>query len=204
MRALVRAIATFDRGLALVETALVVAGLGAMVVLAFAQVVLRNAGLGGVQEFPTITQHLVLWVGMLGASLATADRKHISIEVVSNFFGPRTRRVVEALVDATTVLVCALLAFVAWKYIDFIEREEAKAIFTLGGVRFLRWWSLLVVPAGFGLMGLRFLRLAIERAVVGAPPSHAEEAAHEIEEFERRHSSDEKVLGPDPGGGPPP
>src|SRR5688572_1805548 len=121
MTYLIRALRFFDRLLTWIETAGVTVGLVVMVVLYFIQVVGRNTRLGAVAEFQTIAQHLVLWVGMLGASLAVADRKHISIELISNLVTAQGRRVVEGIVDLATVVMCLLLAWVSWGYIDFLE-----------------------------------------------------------------------------------
>ena len=182
-----------------VETALVSTALLLMVVLKFAEVVWRNTGHGGIDVFVTITQHLVIWVGMLGASLAAADRKHISIEVVTPLVTPQGRRVVEGIVDVATIFVCALLAYVAWAWIGFIERDPASAtrvVFAIGGFRVRRWWSLTIIPVGFGLIAFRFLRLAVERIFVDEPVDVVADAKAEIEDYERRHSSGERPPAP--------
>lgn len=195
MARLIEILQAFDRALMRVEVALVSAALLLMVVLKFADVVMRNTGHGGVPEFATIAQHLVVWAGMLGASLATADRRHISIEVFTPLVTPQGRRVVEGIVDVATIFVCALLTYVAWSWIVFSERPEKTVIFTipLAGVPFRRWWSLTIIPVGFGLIGFRFLRLALERIFVDEPVDREAEVRHEVEEFDRRLASDERA-----------
>jgi TRAP-type C4-dicarboxylate transport system permease small subunit len=194
VRLIVRLVRAVDRILAALETAGVTVGLLLMVALAFAQVVLRNTGRGGVPWFPTVTQHLVLWVGMLGASLAVAERKHISVEVVSKLVTPEGRRVVEGIVDAATIVMCALLAWISWGYIAFQEMGP-DALFELGGVRVLRWWSLTAMPIGFALMSFRFFRLALERIFVDEPVDPERDLRREVEAYERKHPSGERALG---------
>lgn len=183
-----------DRALMRAEVALVTAALLLMVVLKFADVVMRNTGHGGIPAFATAAQHLVIWAGMLGASLATADRKHIAIEVLSPLVSGRARRAVEASVNGATALLCGFLAYVAWRWLEFLEIPDTSTLFAIPWIEvpFRRWWSLTIIPIGFALIGFRFLRLALERALGVEAGGREEEMRREIEEYERRHSSDER------------
>jgi len=158
-----------DRALVRAESAGVVLALTLMVALKFTDVVLRNAGQGGVPAFATVAQHLVLWVGMLGAALATSSRKHISIEVVGPYLPPAAKRAVDVLLDLVTAVVCAFLAYVAWRWLATFEIPEPRTLFTipLVGAPFRHWWSLAVIPAGFALIGVRFALRALESAAGG-------------------------------------
>ena len=53
-----------------------------MVVLAFLQVLLRNIFDQSFLWGDPLLRHLVLWVGFIGASLATREEKHINIDVL--------------------------------------------------------------------------------------------------------------------------
>jgi TRAP-type C4-dicarboxylate transport system permease small subunit len=192
VRALIRLIRLIDRGLMIIETAGVIVSLGAMVLFAFLQVVLQHTRFGAPLDMQVVTRHLVIWVGMLGAALATADGKHISVEAVSKLVTPQGRRVIEGLVDAATVVVSLALARIAWAYIVMIERPEGTVLFHLGHFRFMRWWSLTILPVGFGLIAFRYFRLLLERIFVDEPVDSEAALAREISEYERRHSSGER------------
>jgi TRAP-type C4-dicarboxylate transport system permease small subunit len=177
-----------------VETAVVVLALSLMVTLKFVDVVLRNIGRGGVPEFATIAQHLVIWVGMLGASLATAERKHIAIEVFAPVLTPSGRRVVDGVIDVAAMLASAFFAYVAWRWIEFSERPDPATVFHIPflDMPFRRWWSLTIVPVGFGLVALRFGRLALERVFVDEPVDVEAERRREFADADRRYSSAER------------
>ncbi len=194
MNRLIHLLRLVDRALIGVEVAGVTAALSLMVVLKFADVVMRNTGHGGIPEFASIAQHLVIWVGMLGASLAAADRKHIAIELFAPLVTPQGRRVVEGIVDVATIFFCALVCYIAWQWIEFDERANPKTLFEVAAIdlKFKRWWSLSIVPIGFGLIGLRFTKLAIERIFVDEPVDREAEAAREAADYDRRFSSDER------------
>ena len=72
-----------ERKLFVFEEWALVAGLVIMIVAGTMQVVLRNFFNTGVEWADILVRSLVLWVGFLGASLATRKAKHINIEIVS-------------------------------------------------------------------------------------------------------------------------
>jgi TRAP-type C4-dicarboxylate transport system permease small subunit len=63
------------------ETALIVFIVIFMVFLAFLQVVLRNVFSQGLLWGDILLRQLVLWIGFIGASLATREEKHINIDL---------------------------------------------------------------------------------------------------------------------------
>ncbi len=219
MKRLVKVLRLADDLLAVVETALVVLGLLLMVGLAFAQIALKQLGKGGVVWFPVVTRHLVLWVAMLGASLAARDRRHISVEIVSKLVTAQGRRVVEGIVDFGTIVVCVFLALVAWEWLEFQEMPEdfAEPMFVIERgpdeppLRIMRWWSLLVVPAAFLLIAFRYARLWAERIFIDEPVDPLAEERRELEEYDRKHESGERpgagdgdaAAGPGPQGASP-
>jgi TRAP-type C4-dicarboxylate transport system permease small subunit len=188
----IRALRALDRVLRTLEVAVVTMALLVMVGLSFAQVVLRNAHIAALPPkpwIPLVAQHLVLWVGMVGASLAAADRRHISIEVLSKAVSAQGRRVVEGLVDLATIFVCALLAYVAWRFVFDVEKP-GEPIVAFGEVTIRTWHSFTILPVGFALIAFRYFRLLVERIFVDAPVADE----HEVEqaEFDATHDSGER------------
>src|SRR3954451_11678434 len=86
-----------SRGFEKVEGGVLVVVLLTMVTLAFAQVLLRqirqhNPAFQPVAWFGPFTQHLVVWVGIIGAAIATREGRHFGVEALTKSFGPRGRR----------------------------------------------------------------------------------------------------------------
>lgn len=77
--------------------------------------------LGGVRGVGT---RLTLWLTMLGASLATATGRHVSIDVVTRAFGPQVRR---AVLMGSGLLSAVLCVAVAWGFFDFIAVDAFGA-----------------------------------------------------------------------------
>lgn len=170
MKGVLAGLALVDGALRRIEVALVCASLGLMVGLKFADVLLRKTGHGGIPAFAVAVQHLVLWVGMLGATLATAERKHLSLEVLTSVIPSRWRRPSQIAVAAASVFVCALLAYVAWRWIGVRVRPRQVVLFTLPilDLPLRRWWSLAVIPVAFAVMAFRFLLQMLDRTFGGA------------------------------------
>ena len=162
-----------DRAIQRVEVALCLLALAVMILLAFAQVFLRQ--LGGVELgplevpqavawFDVVARQLVIWVGVLGASLATAEGRHISIEAVPKLLGDAGKRRLDALVSAAALSVTGILFALSLIYLLKVQLPKSDVhLFIVDALdlRVPRWPFLVVVPAGLGLMCWRFgLRIA--------------------------------------------
>ncbi|MGE0708180.1 MAG: TRAP transporter small permease [Planctomycetota bacterium] len=196
-----------DRWIQRVEVALCVLALAIMILLAFGQVALRQfsgASLGPfsvpqpVAWFDIVARHMVIWVGVLGASLATAEGRHISIEALPKLLGDRGRRRLDVLVSGASLFVTAILLVLAVMYLGFqFERRHDQSLFALGAVSVPRWPFLVVVPAGLLLMCWRF-GLRVLEALLLDDEAHAalrtEETAEAEQEVEQRRAEQSERL----------
>jgi TRAP-type C4-dicarboxylate transport system permease small subunit len=67
------------------EQILLVILLSSMILIAFLQIVLRNFFATGLSWGDPLVRNLVLWIGFIGATLATREGKHINIDLVSRW-----------------------------------------------------------------------------------------------------------------------
>lgn len=135
-----------------VEDGLLAALLGSLLLLSVAQIVLRVAFDAGLPWAEPVSRAGVLFLALLGALGATRSGKHIAIDALPRFLPPRPRRVVWAISQVAAAAVCLALAWLGWGMVG-MERE-APVPFVAG---IPSWVPMLVIPLGFGLMGLRFL-----------------------------------------------
>jgi TRAP-type C4-dicarboxylate transport system permease small subunit len=141
----------WDETLDRVEKFFVTLMLSVMILLAFLQILLRNAFSGGISWGDPLVRYLVLWVGFIGASLATKDGKHITIEVFSRWFSGHGRRYLKATSHLVSAFICGLLTFAGW---TFVQNEAQMA-----GTTFLNipaWIPQIIIPVTFAIMALRF------------------------------------------------
>jgi len=86
---------------------------------------LQNASIlvffGGASE---LAKRFTLWLALLGASLATAQGKHINVDVVMRFLSPRARVPVAVLGWLAAAIVSL---FASWGFFDYVAVEEMRA-----------------------------------------------------------------------------
>jgi TRAP-type C4-dicarboxylate transport system permease small subunit len=143
--------ARLDEMIGRIEQTIVVVALFVMIVLAFSQIVLRNAFATGLSWGDPLVRYLVLWVGFIGASIATLEGRHINIDVISRWIPGRAQNLTHFVVHLFSTFVCGILAYAAFRFVVF----EAQ----MGDSAFLEiptWILQLVLPLAMCLMTLRF------------------------------------------------
>jgi TRAP-type C4-dicarboxylate transport system permease small subunit len=134
-----------------VEQILLVILLSSMILTAFLQIVLRNVFATGLSWGDLLVRNLVLWIGFIGATLATREGKHINIDVVSRWLPSLGKNAVTFITHLFSFMICCLLTYAALKFI----KNEAE----MGNVTFLNipaWIPEMILPITFGLMTFRF------------------------------------------------
>ena len=141
----------FDMFLSRVEGFTITMLLSIMILMAFSQAVLRNLFHSGIPWADIFLRNLVLWVCFIGASLATREKKHISIDVLSRFLSPQVKKMAFFLVNLVSAAVCGFLASAAWQ---FMVDERSGGGILFGNVP--TWHFLTIVPVSLCIMGVRF------------------------------------------------
>ncbi len=143
--------------LAKIETVFLIIILLSMILLAFLQVILRNFFSTSIFWGDTFLRHLVLWVGFIGASLATREGRHINIDVLSRLLSPNAKRINAIIINLFSATVCFFLLRAAITFIKF-EKEAGSTLFK--GIPV--WIFQIIIAIGFGLITIRFLVHAYE------------------------------------------
>ncbi len=133
------------------ERALVAFLLLAMVLLPAASTVSRRLTGRELPGASVLAQHITLWVGFLGALLATISGQHLALSTLDLVPAGWPRRVARFFGQAVSAATCALLA---WASAQLVRAEWGGFGVVAFGIRVA--WSQLVMPAGFSVMALRF------------------------------------------------
>jgi C4-dicarboxylate transporter DctQ subunit len=134
-----------------VEQTLLITLLSSMILTAFLQIILRNALATGLAWGDSLVRNMVLWTGFIGATLATREGKHISLDVLSRWVPFLGKPLIDFMTRLFSFFICGLLTIAALKFI----RNEIQ----MGTVSFLgipSWIPEAILPLTFGLMTLRF------------------------------------------------
>jgi len=139
-----------------IEGAVLILLLLVMLVMAFGQVVLRNFFSGGIVWGDILLRHLVLWIGFLGAALATSGERHLNIDALTRYLPDRIKGAVAAIANVFAACVCFLLFRGS---LTFIEFEIANKNTVFGDIP--SWYAQIIIPVGFGLLTFHFIVRAI-------------------------------------------
>ncbi|MBI1805291.1 MAG: TRAP transporter small permease [Ignavibacteriae bacterium] len=162
-------LSAISRVLSWVESALVVSLLTVMICFAFAQVILRNLFDTSFLWADPFLRHLVLWVGFLGASLATRHEKHINLDIVTRFTSVKVTHLIRSLTNLFAAIVTGALAKAGWIFL--MNEGSGEVLFTIGQMNFPTRWFQVIIPVGFGLMAFRFFIRMIEHIIEANNPT---------------------------------
>ena len=124
--------------------------LAAMVVLPLAEIVLRRLAGTGIPGSIPFVQHLVLWVGFLGAALAAREGTMLAL-AKGTFLPPgRTRDWAGTLASTVAAAVSTMLCVGAYQLV-LSEREAGTVI----AASITTWMAQTVLPFAFALIALR-------------------------------------------------
>lgn len=140
----------FDKLLYKIEAILLVIITLLIVTFGFLPIVLRGAFDSSIIWAPELNRLLVLWIAMIGASLAIQENKHISLEVLTQFLPKKYEPYTKALVYAFVIYICARFTYISFYYFEFekfninmgdmlfgpIAKTHFKIIYPLGFAAF--------------------------------------------------------------------
>ena len=146
-----------QRAVLLFEDALLVVLLTAMIAVAGAQILLRNAFDSAILWADPLLRVAVLWVGMIGAMVATRYDKQITIDAVSRFLPQHWKNRLRVVTDLFTAAVSAV---VAWSAFRLMMADRADGGIAIASVPV--WVCESILPVAFAVIALRYLLFAVE------------------------------------------
>jgi tripartite ATP-independent transporter DctM subunit len=122
-----------------------------MIALPAASAAWRRFGGRDLPGATILAQHITLWIGFLGAMLATATGRHLGLSTQELLPKGWPRQAARLYVQAISAATVALLA---WASIFLVRSQwDSKGMVAFG---IKEPWSQLVMPIGFAAMALRF------------------------------------------------
>ncbi len=146
--------------------------LGTLVVLGGLQIVLRNIFHSGILWADPLMRHIVLWLGCLGAALATTSARHINIDVFSRLLPKNLNPWRRSLVYGATALATFMLGVSAWRLV-VDEKMYGDIAFASVPV----WTLQLVLPIAFFMISYR----SVVNLFIGLEAETLEEGLEAVE-----------------------
>lgn len=138
-----------SRALRWVENLLLVALLGGLVLLASAQIVLRNFFSTGLTWADGLVRLMVLWLALVGAVAAAREGRHITMAALTRWLPPRWQRAARATAEVFALAVSGLLAWYSFAFVRDSYRYEDVLLDGLPA-----WAAQLPIPIAFGVIAL--------------------------------------------------
>lgn len=154
------------------ENALLVLLLGAMILLATAQIVLRIGFDQGLIWADELLKILVLWVALVGSVATSRGRRHLRIDLLSHYVPERYARVPVLAVDLFAAVVCGLIAWHSARYVLLTVEFGDTVLLDVPA-----WMAQGVLPVAFALMTYRFALYGLKELLAvfggnsGEPPA---------------------------------
>ena len=131
--------------------------LGALMLLAVGQIVMRVLFSAGFIWADELVKLLVLWIALVASIAASRSDRHLRIDILSNFVAEKYARVPRLIVDAFAAFMCGVLAWQSWRYVQLtIEFED-----TVLADHLPAWIAYSLLPLSCVLMCYRFALLAL-------------------------------------------
>ena len=137
------------------EDALLLVILIGMILLAGAQIFLRNLFDASLFWGDEMLRLMVLWLTIAGGLAASRMDKHISIEVLHRFLSAKAQIATRVIIDIFTASVCGMFA---WHSARFVMGSYEFGDTLMGNTP--AWVLQIILPIGFSLMAYRHLVLA--------------------------------------------
>jgi TRAP-type C4-dicarboxylate transport system permease small subunit len=145
---------------AAIEKAAVVFIFTALVFLLFFNIVSRSVFQTSFQRVLEFVPTLVLWLALIGSSLALREARHIKIELLLRFCPPRLQTLLRRIVGVFGMVVMGILCAAS---LEFLQNEIG--MFGPAG------WRSIIMPIFFGTAFFRFLLRALDGAQPNRPES---------------------------------
>lgn len=149
---MVKPIKILVRSVQMAESTMLVVLLLGMMVLAVAQILMRNIFGTGVTWIDPLIRIAVLWIALIGAMIGTREGNHIAIDLLSQYVKGTWKSVVGRLANLLSALVCGLMA---WTSVSFVYDEYLYQTPAFGQLP--AWPFELIIPIGFSVMAIRFI-----------------------------------------------
>jgi len=113
---------------------------------------------------------MMIWVALLGASMATHERSHLALEMGEKLWPERARRHVKAVAHAVTSGFCLAGLLLS---IHLVRSQAGQGLHVEANSWLPTWQAFLILPYTFAAMAVRFLAQAVTQTTGTARPEEA-------------------------------
>lgn len=142
-------------------SAIAITACGIMAVHIFIDIVFRQ--IFGITLFGTVlfvSNYYMIAIAALPLALVELNKKHISVELVTESLSPQRRRVVEGLSMAISFFISSALAYAT--FYEALEKYRIGTNIVEAGIRILIWPAHFVLATGIAMLAVVYLFRTVE------------------------------------------
>lgn len=143
-----------------IEDYILIGLLLSMICIAVLQIVMRNLFDSGILWGDELVRILVLWIGLIGAMIASRNNHHISIDVISRYLPAKIKKLTNLMTAVFTSLVCAVMAYFSFVFV-MMEKEDGFIAFA----DVPAWIFESIIPVSFAIISLRYILFSFTHLV---------------------------------------
>lgn len=153
----------FDDFLEKIENTILVVLLIVLLVLSFSQVILRNFFSSGISWADVFLKHSVLYIGLLGASIATKHDKNVNMDVLGRIVSEKKKNIFAVLTNLFSFIIVSLMVYASYLFIKSEYEFNSDTILFFG----LKSWIVqIIIPVTLSVISFRLLLKAIEKTIL--------------------------------------
>lgn len=175
---LLRVGSIMGKALNAIEVAIIVGSVTAMAILLIANVVARTF-FSSIYFAEELSELLVILVTFAGVSYSVRKAMHIRMGAFLDAMPPKWEKACIILISAVSAVVMAVMTWFAWSYLmNAMARGH-----TTPALRIPLWTFYTIIPFGFGLASIHYLRTIVRNLKEQEPWQSAEQQS----EYEEEH-----------------
>ena len=153
---------SLNKALSKIENILLVLMLLLMIVLYSLQTILRNFFSTAILWIDPFVYNLLLWIALIGASLATINKKDISIDITTKLL---PKKIVSKTIVITNIAASMISWFLASASVDYIIAMREDGLLESDYLPIPLWITKIILPIGFYIISFRFSLRALENVL---------------------------------------
>lgn len=139
-----------------IEDSLLIALLLIMISMAVLQIILRNLFESGILWADPLVRTLVLWIGLIGAMIASRNNHHINIDIITRYLPGLAQKISTLIICIFAAAVCTIMTYFS---VAFVRMEKQDGMTAFADIPV--WICESIIPVAFAVISVRYILLSI-------------------------------------------
>ena len=144
-----------------IEEVILCVGVGMLAIILIVNVIARKAGTS-IYFIDEIAMFLVIWITFIGISYASRKARHIRMGAIFDLSSVRMQKIMIFVISTISAMVMFYLTYISVNYVYTTYRWQQVA----PALRMPYWIGIVVVPVGFFLAGIHYVRTIVKNIQV--------------------------------------